>query len=61
MIEISFPRTVCKYCGSNLQKAELKKYRYGIYCAGCGKLIRWASQDEAVIIRSRKAWLDKNG
>lgn len=59
-MKISFPRTVCKYCGCNEQYVVLKKYRYGIYCEDCGKLVKWAGSSEVTIIKAREAWLKEH-
>ena len=59
-MDINFPSLVCPKCNSKNHFVVQKKYRYGIYCKDCMVFIRWASDYEQSVIKSRKAWLKEH-
>lgn len=58
MIDINFKSIRCTKCDCNEQYAIKKSNRYGIYCHGCGRFIKWADHSQTVVIEARKAFLE---
>lgn len=44
----------CSHCGSTKTEIEEKANQIGLYCAECGKWIKWLSKDEARVLKHKK-------
>lgn len=60
MLKINFPRIICPDCNSKEQYVSVKGGRYGIYCEDCGRFLKWAGENEKIVINARKAWLKEH-
>lgn len=60
-MKINFPRLICPDCQSKDQYTAIKGGRYGIYCDSCGRFLKWAGENEKIVINGRKAWLEEHG
>lgn len=56
-MKINFPGIVCPDCQSTEQYTTFKGGRYGIYCDNCNRFLKWAGDNEKIVIKARQAWL----
>ena len=49
----------CSHCDSTKTKIEEKANQIGLYCAECGKWIKWLSKDEARVLKHRRLKYDR--
>ena len=59
-MKINFPRLVCPDCQSKEQYTAKKGDRFGIYCDSCGRFLKWADENEKIVINARSAWLKEH-
>lgn len=45
---------VCEKCGSGDLVLQKKGYRMGLYCAECGRFVKWAVQSEIDAVGGKK-------
>ena len=51
----------CNRCGSEYVFLRSSWNNVGIYCANCGKWIKWAAKDEVLVIEHKQAEIANNG